>query len=209
MTTLPLRPTLAGAFLEDGGRATRLARSVALVAAAVALLTLSAKFKVPFHPVPMSLQTLAVLAIGAAYGPRLGVIAVASYLALGAAGLPVFANTPPAVPGPAYFLGPTGGFLIGFLPAAWIMGLAARRGLDRSVPLLFVAAVLADAALFAIGFAWLAFGAQLASGATGIGIERAWAAGVAPFALGDLVKCALVAAAFPAVWGLIARLRRD
>ena len=75
------------------------------------VLAISAKIKVPFYPVPMTLQTLAVPLIAAAYGSRLGVITVLAYLAEGALGLPVFTNTPPAVAGPAYFLGPTGGYL--------------------------------------------------------------------------------------------------
>ena len=83
------------------------------------VLAIAAKIKVPFYPVPMTLQTLAVLGIAATYGSRLAVITVLAYLAQGALGLPVFTNTPPAVAGPAYFMGPTGGFLLGFVVMAW------------------------------------------------------------------------------------------
>jgi len=92
----------------------------ATVIAGTALLTISAKIKVPFYPVPMTLQTFAVMAIAAAYGMRLGVATVLAYLAEGAFGLPVFAGTPGGS-GPAYFLGPTGGFLAGFVILAIIV----------------------------------------------------------------------------------------
>ena len=180
--------------------ASSLARQVVLVVAGVALLTLSAKIRVPFYPVPMTMQTLVVLLIGAAYGWRLGAVTVALYLAQGLVGLPVFTNTPPAVASPAYFLGPTGCFLAGFLLAAVIVGAAAERGLDRS-PLRFIGILLlADAALLALGWAWLAFG-------FGLGAERAFAGGVAPFLLGEALKVAIVAAAVPAAWRAITALR--
>lgn len=198
-------PTLAATLWPERTRA--IARSVALVIAGSLLITLSAKVQVPFFPVPMTLQTLAVLLIGAVLGPRLGAAAVATYLAQGLLGLPVFTNTPPLAAGPLYLLGPTGGFLAGFLVAAVIAGLAAERGFDRS-PLRFFGAILvADSAILLAGFAWLATFAVLPSGAIGIGAERAFAAGVQPFLLGELVKVALVAVMVPAMWSLVRRLR--
>jgi biotin transport system substrate-specific component len=109
------------------------------------------------------------------------------------------------VAGPAYFLGTTGGFLIGFIPLAYIVGSAADRGWDRSVAKLFAAMIAADVVLFVLGFAWLAWGAQLASGATGIGAAAAFKAGVAPFLLADLLKIALAALLIPTSWGLVDR----
>jgi biotin transport system substrate-specific component len=166
---------------------------------------LSAKVQVPFYPVPMTLQTLAIMAIAAAYGSRLAVATVVLYLIEGFVGLPVFANTPPQIAGPGYFLGTTAGFLIGFLPAAFIVGTAADRGWDRSIPKLFAAMVAADAVVFALGFIWLAWFAQLSSGAVGVGIERAWINGVFNFLLADLLKIALAAMLIPATWTLIER----
>jgi biotin transport system substrate-specific component len=198
------RPTLAGALWPAQGS---LLRSILLVAAGVCLLTLSAKIKVPFGAVPMTLQTLVVVLIGAAYGWRLGMTTVLAYLATGMAGMPVFANTPPALPSPAYFLGPTGGYLIGYVFAAGLVGFAAERGFDRSPVKLFAAMLMADAIIFACGVVWLGLFATLASGATGLGLETAWMLGAAPFLIGDLVKMALGACLVPALWVAIQRLR--
>ena len=168
-------------------------RQAVLAVAGVVLLTLSAKLQVPFYPVPMTLQTLVVLLIGAAYGWRLGAATVALYLVQGFFGAPVFANTPPAAAGPLYFMGPTAGFLLGFVASAAIVGLAVEKGLARSPLLLAGAILLAQATVFALGFLWLANFATLASGATGAGMARAWTV-VQTFLLGDLLKSAIAVA---------------
>jgi biotin transport system substrate-specific component len=183
----------------------RLPAAIVLVVVGSIILTLSAKASVPFYPVPMTLQTFAIMAISAAYGARLAVATVGLYLLEGLVGLPVFATTPPLAAGPAYFLGTTGGFLIGFLFLAAIVGYAADRGWDRSTPKLFAAMVVADAVVFALGFIWLAWFAQLSSGAVGIGPERAWINGVFNFLLADLLKIALAALVIPASWTLVER----
>jgi biotin transport system substrate-specific component len=169
----------------DGER--RLIRNLILAILGVALLTLSAKIRVPFYPVPATLQTLAVLLIGAGLGWRLGAATVGLYLLHGALGAPVFTNTPPAVAGPGYFMGPTAGFLIGMVGSAAVAGLAVERGLARSLPALFGAFVLAQAVVFGLGFLWLAWGP------IGFGAARTWAAAVQPFLLGDLLKTAIAA----------------
>ncbi len=184
-----------------------LVRGVFLVLVGTLLLTLAAKISVPFWPVNMTLQTFAVMAIAAAYGSRLAIVTVLAYLAEGFFGLPVFTTTPPQAAGPAYFLGTTGGFLIGFVFAAAIVGWAADRGWSRSITLLASAMVAADVVVFVFGFVWLAYFAQLSSGATGLGLGRAWAGGVVPFVLGDLVKIALAACLIPACWALRDRFR--
>ncbi|HZP19428.1 MAG TPA: biotin transporter BioY [Bauldia sp.] len=198
-------------------RVSRALQVVLLVLAGTALLTVSAKVKVWQEPVPITLQTLAVMLISAAYGSRLAVATVLAYLLEGALGLPVFTNTPPMIAGPAYFLGTTGGFLVGFIPLAFIVGYAADRGWDRSAVKLFGAMVAADIVVFAIGLAWLAWGTPLspglakllgaAAGTHGTGIAFAWAKGVAPFVVADLLKIALAAALVPASWALIAPRR--
>lgn len=160
-------------------------RGAALAVLGVMLLTLSAKLKVPFYPVPMTMQTFVVLVLGAAYGARLGAMTVLAYLALGALGLPVFADTPERGVGLVYMAGPTGGFLIGFVAAAFVVGTLAERGWDRSLAWLFAAMAIGHAALFAFGVAWLA---------ALIGWPKAWALGVAPFYLATLLKTALGAA---------------
>ena len=191
-----LAPTLLPA------RGDRALQEAALALIGTALLVISAKVSVPFYPVPMTLQTLAVMAIAAAYGMRLGTLTVVAYLAEGLVGLPVFSATMAA--GPLYFLGPTGGFLVGFIVLALIVGYAADRGWDRSFARLFGAMIAADAIVFVLGFAWLALFAQ-AGGHTGIGFANAWRYGVTPFLLGDALKIALAAAFVPAVWGLVGR----
>jgi biotin transport system substrate-specific component len=200
---VPARAALAETLLPEG--AARIISAILLVIAGTMVLAIAAKIKVPLYPVPMTLQTLAVLGIAATYGSRLAVITVLAYLAQGAFGLPVFTNTPPAVAGPAYFVGPTGGFLIGFVVMAWIVGAAADRGWGRSVPKLFGAMIVADVVMLALGFVWLAWFATLSSGGTGLGVAGAFSAGVAPFLLGDLLKVLLAAAAVPAVWRLFDR----
>jgi biotin transport system substrate-specific component len=172
-------------------------RAVVLVALGTALLTLSAKVNLPLPYVPMTLQTLAVLMIGAVYGWRLGTATMLAYLAEGASGLPVFAGP---VGGLAPLLGPTAGYLIGFVAAAFATGWLSERGWDRSVPRLFVAMGIGHIVILALGFVWLGFGLKL-------GADKAWLVGVAPFIAGTLVKNALGAALVPALRLLMERRR--
>ncbi|MCT4472706.1 MULTISPECIES: biotin transporter BioY [Bosea] len=201
---LPLQAsTLAGELFPAAKPRSAVLRNVALAVAGSLLMVAAAKIKVPFWPVPMTLQTLAVLALGAAYGARLGAATIALYIAYGLAGLPVFTNTPPAVAGPLYLLGPTGGFLLGFVAAAAIAGWAAARG--ASLARLVGGLLLADLALFVVGCLWLAFGAQMAGGASGVGLAKAFAYGAQPFLLGEVLKIALATCMVGAGWSLIGR----
>jgi biotin transport system substrate-specific component len=168
---------------------------VILVALGTALLALSAKINLPLPYVPMTLQTLVVLMIGAAYGWRLGSATVIAYLAEGAIGLPVFAGP---VGGLAPLLGPTAGYLAGFVAAAFITGWLSERGWDRSVPRLFVAMGLGHIVILAAGFAWLAFGMKL-------GVEKAWLVGIVPFVAASVIKNALGAAFVPAIRHMLDR----
>jgi biotin transport system substrate-specific component len=176
-------------------RSSAVLRSVVLIVLGTALLTLSAKVNLPLPYVPMTLQTLVVLVIGAAYGWRLGSATLIAYLAEGAIGLPVFAGP---VGGLAPLLGPTAGYLFGFVAAAFATGWLSERGWDRSVPRLFVAMGFGHILILAAGFGWLAFGAKL-------GVEKAWLVGVAPFIAGSLIKNALGAALVPAIRRLFDR----
>jgi len=166
-----------------------LLRTVILIALGTALLTLSAKINLPLPFVPMTLQTLVVLVIGAAYGWRLGGTTVIVYLAEGAIGWPVFAGP---VGGLAPLLGPTAGYLVGFVAAVVVTGWLSERGWDRSVPLLFVAMGAGHIIILAAGFAWLVFGMKL-------GFEKAWLVGIAPFIAASVIKNALGAALVPAI----------
>lgn len=178
-------------------------RNVVLAVAGSLLLIAAAKVKVPFWPVPMTLQTFAALALGATYGSRLGAATVLLYIGYGVAGLPVFTNTPPVAAGPLYLLGPTGGFLLGFVVAAAIAGWAAQRG--ASALRLVGGLIVADAVLLALGCLWLALGAQVAAGVTGVGFAKAFAVGVQPFLLGEALKIALAACFAGLSWQMLAR----
>jgi hypothetical protein len=130
MAAQPLPTTLLGTLWPAEGDTRSIGRALVLAVAGTLLLTLSAKMKVPFYPVPMTMQTLVVLVIGAVYGWRLGVATILLYLAEGASGLPVFADTPERGIGLAYMMGPTGGYLLGFVVGAAIVGWLAERGWD-------------------------------------------------------------------------------
>lgn len=184
--------TLLATIWPAGG----LARNVAIAIVGSLMLALSAKVQVPFWPVPMTMQTLVVLMLGAALGARLGAATVLLYLAEGALGLPVFAGTPEKGLGLAYMVGPTGGYLAGFVVAAYGVGLLAERGWDRSILSLFAAMTLGHVVILALGFAWLAFL---------IGPDKAWLVGVVPFFAATVLKTALGALLLPAVWKAIAR----
>jgi biotin transport system substrate-specific component len=168
-----------------------LARGVILAVVGSMILTLSAKVNVPFYPVPLSMQTFAVLVIGAAYGWKLAVATVLLYLAEGALGLPVFANTPERGVGLAYMFGPTGGYLIGFVVAAGLIGWLCERGWDRTFLWLLAAMLLGHVIILAYGMTWLA---------SQIGFEKAWAFGIAPFYLATVLKTLLGAAFIKGAW---------
>ena len=172
-------------------------KSIACVCVGSILLTLSAKFQVPFYPVPMTLQTLVVLMLGVVLGWRLGAVTVLFYLAQGASGLPVFAGTPEKGLGLLYMAGPTGGYLMGFVVAAALTGWLAERGFDRSRLGMAAAMVGGNAVIYAMGLLWLGsfigYNAQLI------------ALGMMPFVLGDLVKIALAVATVPLVWRVVSR----
>ena len=195
----PVRPTLAGAvWPEQASTSSRAARAVLLALVGSAVLTLSARLSVPFWPVPLTMQSLAVLLIGAGFGLRLASATVVLYLLEGAVGLPVFAGTPMHGIGLAYMMGPTGGYLIGFVAAAAIVGFFAERGADRSVPKLLGAMTLGHVVLFGFGYAWLAYL---------LGKDLAFTAGVEPFILGTVLKTLLAGLIVPAIWQLMAKRR--
>ena len=195
--TSPVNQTLAEALWP--AHESRLTRSVVLVLLGTLLVTAAAKIQVPFYPVPMTMQTLAVLLIGACYGWRLGGVTLLLYLAEGAAGLPVFTGTPEKGIGIAYMLGPTGGYLIGFVLAAVACGWLAERGWGRKVSTTLLMLLIGNAVLYAPGLIWLG---------TLLGWDKpilAW--GLYPFLLGDALKLALATATLPLVWRAVGRRR--
>ena len=152
-----------------------------------------AEIRLPFTPVPVTLQPLAVFLVGAALGSRRGALAMLAYLAEGAAGLPFFAG---GAAGPQHLVGPTGGYLAGFVAAAFVIGWFAERGWDRTPVRAFGAMLMGSVVLFACGLAQLSFFT---------GVPRAIELGLLPFVVGDLLKMALAAALLPAVWKILER----
>jgi biotin transport system substrate-specific component len=189
-------PLIDALFLPD--REKQWLRNIILAITGSIVLTLSAKFQIPFWPVPMTMQTFAVLVIAMAFGPRLGTATVLLYLAEGALGLPVFAGTPEKGLGLAYMAGPTGGYLAGFVAASALVGYLNTRGWDRSFLTTLLAMTLGTATIFILGYAWLA---------TLIGAEKAWLFGVQPFLLAAVLKIALAALSLPVLWKAI-RLKK-
>jgi biotin transport system substrate-specific component len=169
-------------------------RMAVLAVLGSALVAVSAQINVPMIPVPMTLQTLAVLVVGGAYGSRLGAATLGLYALEGLVGLPVFAEMKA---GPAVLAGPTGGYIIGFIFAAGLVGWLAERGWDRNIFKMFAAMVLGAAVLYVPGLAWLHLFTN--------GLQQTFDWGLGPFIVGDLVKAALGALAFPAAWKLLDR----
>lgn len=166
----------------DALAARGLVQRLAIVLIGSWVIALSARINVPMYPVPMSMQTFAVLLIAATSGRNLAGQTLLAYLAQGAAGLPVFASGA----GVAYFAGPTGGYLIGFLAAALLVGALADRGWNRSWIALTASVLLGHAVIFTFGVAWLS---------TIMGdLVAAIGAGFTPFIAGMIVKTALVTA---------------
>lgn len=180
-----------------------LLRQSLLVVGASLFIAIFAQVSVPFFPVPMTLQTLAILLVGFTLGARLGTAAVAAYLLEGAAGLPVFANFSNG----AAFAGPTAGFLIGFLGLAFIAGFAADRGV-RGVVGTAVVGIIASALLYVPGLAWpmaLANVAGIEGSWAGQGVGFYWTHFMSTFLLGDAVKALIAALVVTGAWTTLAK----
>ncbi|MGV7218002.1 biotin transporter BioY [Bradyrhizobium sp. UFLA05-112] len=191
----PHFPLAAIVWPVQSGEAAGALRAIVLVALGTALMALSAKVNLPLPYVPMTLQTLVVLMIGVGYGWRLGSATMIAYLAEGAMGVPVFAGP---VGGLAPLVGPTAGYLFGFVAVAFVTGFLAERGWDRSMAWLFAAMAIGHIVILAMGFAWLAFG-------LGLGTAKAWQVGIVPFIAASLIKNALGATLMPAARRIVDR----
>jgi biotin transport system substrate-specific component len=168
-------------------------RPVALAALGACLLIIGARLKIPLNPVPITMQSFFGIMIGLVYGMRLGSVTVLLYLMAGMAGLPVFANTPEQGVGVLYMLGPTGGYLVGYLVAAATTGHLAQRGFDRSFTGAAFAMLLGHVVIFVFGVSWLAWSLNL-------DVAQSWGLGIAPFLPGMVFKIALGTAAMPLIW---------
>lgn len=194
--------TLLGLY-QPKSQTTRLVSAIAVAFLGSLLITMAAKINVPVWPVPVTLQSMAIAMIVGAFGFRMGVATVALYLAQGLAGIPVFAGAYAGLP---YVLGPTGGFLIGFLFNAAITGWLADRGAMRNVVTGFGAMLAGNAVMFAFGFVWLL---ALAGEASWIDQARpvasAFQGAVQPFIVWDIVKVAFAALTVVGGWAMLNR----
>ncbi len=196
--------TLLGSC-QAGSRPLRLAGAIGIVVFGTIVLAAAAHLRVPFIPVPATLQSLGVALIAAAFGARLGVATVVLYIVEGLSGLPVFTNGA----GPAYVLSPTFGFILGWLPMAVIIGMAADRGLSRRIVPLAVVMIAADAVSFLFGYVWLL---GLANGAAWIDqaniLGSAFDVAVRPFVVWDVLKMGLAAVTIAGGWQWLKSRRR-
>jgi biotin transport system substrate-specific component len=189
MTTLA--PTL---YTRTFPRATGWLRDFVLIMLGTLFVAVLAQVKIPlpFTPVPLTGQTFAVLLVGATLGSKRGILSMLFYITLGAFGLPVFAG---GTSGWTYLSGATLGYLIGFVIAAYIIGLLAERGLERSVRTSFLPFLLGTIIIYICGVAWLSILLGSFNGAV--------AAGVLPFLIGDMVKLLAASLALPVAWKFV------
>ncbi len=183
------------------GRSGTLVRDIILVLAGTGLVSLLAQVSIPWHPVPFTGQTLAVLLVGGILGALRGALALAVYFAIGALGAPVFSDQSG---GWDIITGATGGYIIGFILAAALVGWLCERGADRRVVPMIGVLLLGNVIIYAIGVPWLANWSPAGDGVA-FGWGQAYEFGVQPFILGDLIKLAIAAALLPAGWALLQR----
>jgi biotin transport system substrate-specific component len=176
---------------------------VALVVGGSIVIALCAQIAIGF-PVPITGQTFAVLLVAMLLGSRRGVLCIMTYLAEGLMGLPVFAQ---GKAGLVAFFGPTGGYLIGFVAAAYLVGSLAERGWDRRPLSTVLTMLVGNIAIYAGGLAWLFCLAHVL--AKPVGGRGILAVGLYPFLIGDALKIALAAILLPAGWKLIRLFRFD
>lgn len=183
-------------------RVQQLAADVLLVLGGSLFTALMARIAIPlpFTPVPITGQTLAVLLTGAALGSRRGALSMAAYVLEGSLGLPVFAG---GAAGLKWLKGPTGGYLVGFIAAAFVTGWLAERGWDRRPLLTALAMLIGNAVIYLFGLPWLAMFLGGFAGPKG-----ALALGLLPFIPGDLLKLALAAFLLPSAWWLVRNIQR-
>ena len=188
-----------------GERISVRARHLALIVAGALLMALSANISIPVpgSPVPITGQTFSVLLVGGALGARRGILATLLYLALGLV-LPVYADHKQgmaiigSVQDGRVVLGATGGYLIGFVAAAGVVGRLAELGWDRRFLGALAAMALGNLVIYVFGVPWL-------MAATGWDFQKAFSLGVAPFLLGDLIKLLLASGLFPVAWWVVGR----
>jgi biotin transport system substrate-specific component len=189
--------TLLGSVTAQTDATPALKVAAVLFITALTVLAAQVSIPLPFTPVPFTLQPMVVLLGGAALGARLGLSSQILYLALGIAGLPVFALSPLLPQGAARLLGPTAGFLFSYPVAAWLTGYLAERRFDRQYLTSLVAMGAGLCVIFAGGVFWLAYGPAP------VGLGGALRTAFYPFLPADAVKLALAAAVLPVLWRFV------
>ena len=198
MSSVSTTRVLSQSFGAQEGTALRL-QQAALVVVGIAILAICAKIRVPMWPVPITMGTFGVLALGAAYGARLGLVTILGYMVIGVLGFDVFAGSSAESNGIAYMMGGTGGYLVGYVLATAVLGVLAARGWDRSFGWMALALLIGNVAIYVPGLAWLG---------TLYGWDKPileW--GLTPLLVGDVIKLALAAMLLPTLWKLTGKAR--
>lgn len=197
--TLTTPNTILG-VLTPKSQTSRLVSNIVVVILGTLVLAIASAIKVPLYPVPVNLATFAVALLAGAFGWRIGVATVALYIAEGLSGLPVFSFGG----GWTYILAPSFGFILGYLPMAYIIGLAADRGASGRLGMLFLTMLIADAVLFALGFLWLTAVLSAMKGLAPTAVlGSAFDGAIKPFIIWDILKMALAAVTVAGGWQLI------
>ncbi|MBF0498817.1 MAG: biotin transporter BioY [Candidatus Riflebacteria bacterium] len=186
-------PVFADVFPASRG----LVRDIALIILGSIIVALSARLEIPFVPVSVTGQTFGVLLVGILLGKERGAASLIMYIAEGCLGLPVFAG---GAAGFAHLMGPTGGYLIGMVAAAWITGAFAEMGWDRRCTTTAAAMLFGNIAIYVFGLPWLA---------KFTGWKCVMSAGLIPFIPGDLVKLIIAALIIPRGWNLLSKLNQQ
>ncbi len=194
IASTPLIPALISNYFDGNGNSTKQLLVYAFLAAIGSLLlTISAKVQVPFYPIPMTMQTLVVLLIGMSYGVSLGTATILLYIMQGAFGLPVFANGG----GIGYIAGPTGGYIVGFLFSATLLGFLANMGWGKTWKTTALAMIIGVCIIFLSGVGWLSLY---------IGLEAAILKGFIPFIYADFLKIVVASFAMPTAWSYVDKI---
>ena len=192
--SMPLLPAVLSIYFSgDANSKKNLLAKIFLAAIGSLFLTISAKVQVPFYPVPMTMQTLVVLLIGMSYGLSLGAVTISLYIMQGIFGLPVFANGG----GVGYLIGPTGGYIVGFLISSILLGFLANRGWGKTWKTTAIAMILGVCIIFLIGVSWLS---------VYIGLMPAVLNGFLPFIYADCLKIIIACFVMPTAWAKVNKI---
>lgn len=190
--TLAIKPTIVDRVIKNS-----LASDIALVASGTLLTAVAAQLYIPASPVPFTFQTLSVLLVGATLGSLRGALSMALYAIVGAIGLPVFSE---ASSGTSVLFGATGGYIIGFIVAAALVGFLAEKNFSSNAIKMALSYAAGTIVIYALGATWLTYGYL---GGVWTGDKGGLMLGVIPFLIWDAVKAVIAAGLLPASWKLV------